>query len=173
MARQHESPRKPSRKRRTYNVRLIRRDLSYEIREIAELFSLHPQAIRRWQQRGLTPNDEKRPHLFHGSEIIQFLTGTQHARKKKVPAGHIYCCACRAPRRPARGMVDARSLGRTKLILVGSCPECGSRLNRFGSTPKLPVYREQFTVREAASERIAGRCDAVDKCHLKKETENA
>jgi hypothetical protein len=173
VCKRHNTSHEPRRKRRTYNVRLVRRDLSYELREIAELFSLHPQAVRRWQQRGLTPNDEKRPLLFHGSEIIRFLAETQQARKKNVPAGQIYCCACRAARRPASGAVDVRPLGRTKLVLVGFCPECGSRLNRFGSTSRLPDYREQFAVREAAPERLAGRCDAADKCHLAKETANA
>ena len=41
-----------TRRKRTYNVRLVRRDYSYDIREISELFSLHPQAVRRWQQTG-------------------------------------------------------------------------------------------------------------------------
>ena len=46
MSDRHNPRRRPRRKRRTYNVRLVRRNLSYEIREIAELFSLHPQAVR-------------------------------------------------------------------------------------------------------------------------------
>ncbi|MBO6716747.1 MAG: hypothetical protein JJ913_02185 [Rhizobiaceae bacterium] len=173
MAERPNIPRRPRRKRRTYNVRLVRRDLSYEIREIAELFSLHPQAVRRWQQRGLTPIDERRPLLFHGSEIIRFLSETQQGRKKSVPPGQIYCCACRAPRRPVNGVVEVHRRGRTKLILIGVCPECGTRLNRFGSIAKLPEYGNHFAVREAAPERLPARCDAVDKCHLAKETEHA
>lgn len=69
---------RPSRRKsRTYNLRLIRRDYSYMIQEIAELFSLHPNAVRRWVKNGLRTIDSHRPQLIHGTDLIEYLDRRQ------------------------------------------------------------------------------------------------
>ena len=47
-------------------MRLIRRDLSYSISEIAELFAIHPQAIRQWIKAGLADAVDGRLRLLVG-----------------------------------------------------------------------------------------------------------
>jgi hypothetical protein len=62
-------------------VRLVRRNLSYSINETAELFALHPQAVRQWIKAGLQTIDDRKPFLIHGSELIRFLTERRSGRK--------------------------------------------------------------------------------------------
>jgi hypothetical protein len=50
--------------KRTYNLRLIRRTCSYTVHEVAELYSLHPNAVRCWVKKGLRTIDDRRPSLF-------------------------------------------------------------------------------------------------------------
>ena len=61
-------------KKRTYNTRLIKRDLSYTIQEVAELYGLHPQAVRRWINIGLRTIDGLKPFLIHGSDLINYIS---------------------------------------------------------------------------------------------------
>ena len=50
--------------------RLIKRDYGYFISEIADLFHLHPNAVRRWIKAGLRTVDNQRPVLVHGGDLI-------------------------------------------------------------------------------------------------------
>jgi hypothetical protein len=59
-------------KRRSYNARLIKR-LSYTIREIADLFGIHPQAARRWIKADLRTID---------GDLIDFLSERRSSRKQ-------------------------------------------------------------------------------------------
>src|SRR5262245_34376578 len=63
--------------KRTYNTRLIKRDYAYFISELADLFRLHPNAIRRWIKAGLRTVDDRRPVLVHGGDLIDFLDARQ------------------------------------------------------------------------------------------------
>jgi hypothetical protein len=93
-------------KRRTYNTRLIRRDYAYFISEIAELFNLHRNAVRRWLKAGLCTVDDRRPSLVHGGDLITFLDSRQANRKRKCGANEFYCCRCRRPQRPLHNRIE-------------------------------------------------------------------
>ena len=155
--------RSPVRKNRTYNVRLIRRDYSYTIQEIAELFSLHPNAVRRWVKDRLRTIDTHRPQLIHGSDLIEFLSRRQQGRKRGCGPDEMYCFRCHEPRRPAGGHVAVEQLGPSRLILRGSCALCGTRMNRAVSMARLPEFERSFTV-TAASPRLVGTSAPVDMC---------
>ena len=142
------------RKKRTYNVRLIRRDLSYSIGEIAELFAIHSQAIRQWVKAGLQTIDDRRPFLFHGSELIRFLTERQSRRKQHCRPEQFFCCRCRAPKRPWHDLVTIRMLNERQLSLAGRCEACGSLMNRVGSVRCLEDYRRIFLVETIAKPRL-------------------
>jgi hypothetical protein len=126
------------RRRYTYNVRLVRRDLSHTIQEIAELFSLHPNAVRRWVKAGLRTIDDRRPQLIHGSDLVEFLDKRQRGRKRRCAPDELYCCKCREPRRPRQGSVIVDRLNARQLMIRGNCELCGTRMNRGGSLARLP-----------------------------------
>ncbi len=54
----------PAIKRRTYNIRRIRRDYSYDVAELTELFDIHHNTIGHWRSGGLRAIDDRRPPLF-------------------------------------------------------------------------------------------------------------
>jgi hypothetical protein len=153
------------RRSRTYNVRLIRRDYSYTIQEVAELFSLHPNAVRRWLKDGLRAIDEVRPKLIHGSDLIAFLSRRQQSRKCGCGPDEMYCFACRAPRRPAGGRVAVNQLGPSRLILRGPCELCGTRMNRAVSSSRLAEVERTFTV-TMASPRLIETSTPIVFCEL-------
>lgn len=161
-------PDQPARFRRTYtyNVRLVRRELSYTIQEIAELFSLHPNAVRRWLKAGLRTIDRHRPQLVHGSDLIDFLHARQRARKRRCAPDEMYCCRCRAPRRTRAGLVIVDRLNATQLMLRGECELCGTRMNRGCSSARLRDCVRAFTI-TAAPPRLGETDEPVVPCDLR------
>ena len=49
---------------RTYNTRLIKRASTYTPDEVAGLYNVHINSVRQWMASGLSPIDEKRPHIL-------------------------------------------------------------------------------------------------------------
>jgi len=153
-------------KKRTYNARLIKRDYSYFVGEIAELFDLHPNAVRRWLKAGLVTLDDRRPILIHGSDLIDFLDMRQAARKQKCAADEFFCLRCRRPQHPRFGRVELEIRSETRLDLSGVCEACGTRMHRAGSVAKLEEYRQAFSIEKPGEGRIAGCPDPSSMCYL-------
>jgi hypothetical protein len=160
------------RKKRSYNVRLVKR-LSYTIREIAELFEVHPQAARRWTRNGLRTIDERKPFLVHGGDLIAFLNERQSGRKHRCQPNQFFCCRCRSPRRSRDDRVTIHIRNTKQLNISGRCEECGARLNRAGSVGRLNDYRKTFVVQTTADRRIREDAGGGVMCHLDEEKADA
>jgi hypothetical protein len=161
----HPSRRAPFARKYTYNLKLVRREFSYTVQEIADLFSLHPNAVRRWVKAGLRTIDDRRPHLVHGTDLIAFLNKRQQRRKRRCAPDQMYCCRCRVPRRPAGGRVVVDRLNAKQLIIRGICELCGVRMNRGGSLARLSEIERVFAV-AAAPARIGETTAPAVMCHL-------
>jgi hypothetical protein len=153
------------RKSRTYNLKLIRRDYSFTVQEIAELFSLHPNAVRRWVKNGLRTIDSHRPQLIHGTDLIECLDRRQRGRKRRCAPDEMYCFSCREPRRPAGGRMVLMQLSPARWIVQGSCEICSTRMNRARSAKRFAELEGIFTV-TAASPRLDGTSAPLDMCEL-------
>ncbi|PLX37828.1 MAG: DNA-binding protein [Hyphomicrobiales bacterium] len=143
------------RKRRTYNPRLVRRDCTYSIEQLANLFSVHANTIHLWRRDGLRAIDGLRPILFHGSDIQAFLNNRQGRRKVKCAPTEFYCCRCRRPRVPWERLVDIEIRNSKQLLLKAVCPVCGAGMNKAGSTAKIGEYRKIFDIQTVAGEGLA------------------
>jgi len=153
--------------RRRYNTRLIRRDCCYCVQEIAELFGLHRNAIRRWLGDGLARIDELRPVLVHGTDLIAYLDNRQSARKRGCRPDEFYCCRCRAPRRARGGEVEALIRNARQLLIAATCELCGARMNRAGTVSRLSEYRATYSALTLRDRRLTGCADTNGMCHLK------
>jgi transposase-like protein len=155
--------------KRTYNTRLIRRDYGYFISEIADLFDVHRNALRRWIKIGLRTVDDHRPVLVYGSDLIEFLDVRQTNRKQKCAADEFYCCRCRRPQHARFNHVEIQIRNETRLNLSAICDPCGTRMNRAGSVAKIEVYNRNFIIQTPAERRLSGCSDPIVMCHLDKD----
>ena len=160
-------------KKRSYNTRLIKRDYSYFVWEIAELFDLHPNAVRRWLKAGLIALDDRRPILIHGADLIDFLDMRQASRKQKCAADELFCLRCRRPRHPRFGRVKLEFRSETRLDLSGVCVDCGARMHRAGSVARLKEYQATLSIEMPGEGRITGCSDPSPMCHLSGEKMDA
>lgn len=131
-------------RRRNYNVRLVRTRQSYSVAEISSLFGIHDRTVRTWYTEGLVPVEASgRPLLFMGFEIKRFLTSRQALRKCRLADQEFYCPRCRTGRAPDPSQVTVvitnRRMGRCdrQVLLKGLCPICECRLTKFATLNSL------------------------------------
>ena len=139
------TPGRPMRKRHL-NPRLAKIHRNYTVDEVAQLFDVHRNTVREWVKRGLPTNDDKRPMLILGRELVAFLTARRAKNKHTCPPGKIYCVRCRAPRAPAGEMVDYVPLTATLGNLVAICSACETMMYRRVSRARLEQVRGNLDI---------------------------
>jgi hypothetical protein len=106
------------------NPQRVKVHRTYTVDELACLTDMHVNTVRAWQKTGLDALDDSRPTLFKGDVVKAFLERRKAASKQPCGPGKIFCLACRAPQRPALGMVDYVPTTCTMGALKGLCPTC-------------------------------------------------
>ena len=68
----------------------------YSVEEIARLFGLHKNAVRKnWIKQGLSVIDDRRPMLILGRDLSRFVIKRRQKPKQTCGPGRIYCIARR------------------------------------------------------------------------------
>ncbi len=128
------------------NHRLVKIHRSYKVEEIARLFGIHKNTVREWIKAGLLTNDDKRPTLILGRDLIAFLQARRARNKRTCRPGEIYCVRCRALKVPAGEIAEYLPLTEVIGNLVAICPDCYSIMNRWVSLAKLEQARGKIDI---------------------------
>jgi hypothetical protein len=83
---------------------------SYRIAEVASLFQIHRNTVRRWAKQGLQVLDERKPYLILGRALASFLAD-RNSRRIRLKPGEMYCVKCKVARQPARNIADYVPIG--------------------------------------------------------------
>jgi hypothetical protein len=162
----------PKRKR-TYNIRLIKATVSYSPYEIAILFGLHKNAVLRWKKDGLQTIDGRKPYLIRGNILKAFLDERQKNRKQKCAADEFFCVRCRAPCRAREGQAEV-VFERLKIIrLKAICALCGTPMNKAQSAKNLAEIMKIFYVQKLEGSHISGCIDPSVNSDTEKPDETA
>lgn len=133
-------------RKRHPNHRLVKIHRSYTVEDTADLFGIHKNTVRAWVKAGLAPNDEKRPMLILGRELVAFLENRRRKNKRPCKPGEIYCVRCRAPKVPAEDMAEYQPDNEVIGNLVAICPDCNSMINRRVSLAKIDQVRGRMEI---------------------------
>jgi hypothetical protein len=143
--------------KRNPNPRRVKIHHNYSVEEIARLFDIHKNTVRRWIQDGLRTIDEKRPFLILGTVLRAFLEGKRKKSKRPCPPGFMYCFRCREPREPAGRTAVVVPMAPGIANLSAYCSTCTTAMHRRVSLPKLDLARGNLILTAAdASSRIGG-----------------
>jgi hypothetical protein len=129
---------------RAPDLRRIRVTTTYSVPEIAALFSVHRNTVFRWIKYGMTPLDDSRPVLVHGSEIHRYLKQRRLRRKSTCAHNEMLCFRCRAPRRALADTVVISQQSAQTVTFKGVCSTCGCTMFRAGAAKNLHSYEESF-----------------------------
>jgi hypothetical protein len=113
---------------------------------------------------------DRRPHLIHGGDLVDFLKGRRAAKRQKCGPAQFFCVKCRQPRDPAEGMVEYQPSSASRGVLVAICPVCEMLMRRFvsGARPTTTAPESDLKVAPAQQSLVDTPIPAVD-CHLRAE----
>ncbi|MGD9851200.1 MAG: helix-turn-helix domain-containing protein [Nitrospirales bacterium] len=133
------------------NPRLVKIHRNYTVDEIAKLYGVHKNTVRRWLKDGLPVIDHQRPIIILGLELADFLYNKRKRNKRPCRAEEMFCVRCRKPQTPKGGQAVFQVITRTQGNLIGLCPSCGSTINRGVNPAKLEDVcgNLKVTIREA------------------------
>lgn len=114
--------------KRSHNPHLAKIHRNYSVEEVAKLLGVHKNAVRDWIKRGLKTVDARRPTLIRGRDLVDFLEARRARSKRPCAPGELYCLRCRAPRKPANGVVDYQPITSTTGNLIGRCSVCDATM---------------------------------------------
>src|SRR6266545_6514573 len=140
---------------------------NYTIADVATLFSVHRNTVRRWISQGLPILQERKPHLILGQHLSDFLRAKRSKRVKLQP-GELYCVKCHLPQRPALGMADYVPITGVSGNLRGLCPVCETLMHRRTALRSVAANAGDLdvTIMEG-SPRIAERRSRSTNDHFK------
>jgi hypothetical protein len=125
---------------RRLNPRLVKIHYSYTAGELASLLGVHKNTITHWRRQGLKPIDDRRPVLFHGKAVRQFLERRRDGAKQPCGEGELYCLRCRKPKRPAGGKTEIIGLALGGGNLRADCPDCRGVMYRRISDAQVNAF---------------------------------
>jgi hypothetical protein len=147
--------------KRSPNPRLAKTHRNYTVGEIAALYKVHKNTVLAWRGAGLTPiADGRKPLLFLGADLSDFLEAKRRKTKCPLRAGQIYCVVCRQAREPAYGEAEYLPLTPTSGNIRGLCPICARLIHRRVSRRNLMAVRGQLKITFTDAPFSIG--DAVD-----------
>ncbi len=148
-------------KRRHPNHRLVKIHRSYTVEEIARLFVIHKNTVRRWTKEGLaTIDDDKRPMLILGHVLAVFLQTRRVKNKRTCKPGEFYCVRCRVPKTPAGDMAEYSPITEKYGNLIAICPDCNAIMNRHVSMSRIGEFCAKMDISfPVAVQRIVERAN--------------
>jgi excisionase family DNA binding protein len=133
--------------KRTPNHRLVKIHRNYTVEEIAKLFGIHKNTVRRWVKEGLaTIDDKRRPMLILGHDLTAFLKARRAKNKRPCKPGELYCVRCRTPKPPAGAMAEYSPITEKFGNLVAICPDCDSIMNRRVSLARIGEFHGKVDI---------------------------
>ncbi|MEL6510658.1 MAG: site-specific integrase [Pseudomonadota bacterium] len=90
--------------------------------------------VSNWVQSGLATSDNKRPHLFRGSQLSAFHKARRERSRTTLLAGEFKCRVCDIAVCPPRESIDFK-VCQGREMLIASCPECRGVVTKISSKP--------------------------------------
>ena len=84
--------------KRLQNPRLAKKNRSYKVDEIADLYGTHKNTVLNWIKQGLPTFDNKRPLMILGIELNAFHAKRKVQNKHPCMPNEIYCMKCKIPK---------------------------------------------------------------------------
>lgn len=150
-------------KKHIYSLKPIRRDYTYTVYEIAEIYKIVPDTVFRWvRNEGLKRIEGSKQYFVHGSELLKFIKHRNAKHKKPCEEGEMYCCKCRKPQRPKLDSLQSKKIANKTIRVSGRCAVCSTRMNTIVSakkwTKKHTFYPSQnVPIKPHSGERVSQR----------------
>ncbi len=142
-------------RKRTYNVRLLRATWPYTVQEVAKLFHVHKNAPLRWIKEGLRASKGDRGEfLIRGDALVHFLTERKKSKKHTCAINQFRCFTCRAPREAYLNIADIIFVSPTRFRVKAICAVCSTRVSKWQGIKNLAKIQNTFHVQQQEGQHI-------------------
>ena len=128
------------------NPNLVKLHRNYTVEEAADLFPVHKNTVRSWIKDGLPVCDDKRPILILGQDLRGYIQSKRTNNKRPCKLFELYCLKCRKPQTPFGMLVDYEPTTDRTGCLVGLCPDCNNKINKFIKNDQLTLISEKLDI---------------------------
>lgn len=126
---------------RSYTGIRAKKHRVYSVEDLMLLYGVTRNTISNWVNEGLMPSDSRRPYVFRGAAVQDFLQRRRERRHFKLKPYEFYCFTCKVPvvpiefdREPVATISGAQALQAT-------CPKCERTVTKFGNLGDLDAHR--------------------------------
>ena len=142
---------------RRHDPTKARRHWVYTREQVCQKFGIGESTITSWVGRGLERVDAKRPQLFAGYKLRQFITSMRWPHGRSPEHGRLYCPVCLGFKALFAESVRTVPRGIGCLAVSGKCIECQSMLESTIAPGELgPVIRAAAIIARDSSDVIEG-----------------
>ena len=113
---------------RKYDPTKARRHWVYAREELCAMYSVSDGTITNWIRIGLEPIDSRRPQLFAGYKLRQFLTNMRWPGGRPPQNGRLFCSICLGFKALVAETIQTPSADTTCLSVTGLCTDCHNML---------------------------------------------
>jgi len=126
------------------NPMAIKASLTYEVGEAAAALGKSVATIRNWKKDGLRVMSEKKPLLFLGQDLRDYIRAKSQKSKTTLSPGQLYCLSCRTAQKPRDMVVEVLPNNTQTDRLKGVCNACGGVASRIISKTKAQHFAATF-----------------------------
>ena len=157
-----------SRKHR-YSLKPIRRDYTYTVYEVAELYGIAPDTVFRWiRKEGLKRIPHSRKYFVHSGDLTKFLMKRNAKNKRPCNEDEIFCCKCRKPQKPEPASLEFKNLPNKTIRVIGKCCVCGTHMNKPVSAKKMSKNHPFHPDKNAPTRPHSGEHESPRECQTGK-----
>lgn len=151
--------------RKKFKPRDVKSHRTYSVKEIVELFNVHPNTVGAWIKSGLKTIDKQRPALVFWQDLRDFIKRKNESKKHPCAEDQFFCFKCQKPRQSKDYKVTVKE-DNCRTNLVGICATCRAEMNKTISPKKLNYYHKIFKIEVVQEEDLIGcvnTCGISDK----------
>ncbi len=116
---------------RSYKGNKLKKNRVYSGADLQRIFGVCSNTISNWVNGGLIASDGKRPYLFRGGQVMQFLRTRQERAKTTLLPGEFKCGVCKSAVFPDVATLQIGPAKNGAAMGMGTCLECGGHIRKF------------------------------------------
>ena len=132
--------------KKLYPLNKIKYWLCNDIDDLCRLCKVHPKTVLSWQEKGLKPIDNKKPALFYGYVVKEFLGKMNESNKCKTTFEQMFCFVCKEGRDPLKKQIQITPNNRKFLDVKAICQSCEQEMFQSYKLEDLQQLKRIFDV---------------------------
>lgn len=155
-------------KRQTYPTNKIRKNYTYSVCDIADLYGITPDTVFRWiRKEGLKRNIVSKKYYVHSSDLKRFLEKRNRKNKHPCEDHEMFCCKCKKPQTPQKNSLKFKVNPNKVIRVYGLCRVCNTKTNKIVGANKWSENHPLYPVKDDPIEVHSGEQESPHKCQTK------